>query len=234
MSRHSVLVPLLGTLLAACGGASVNVGEPTVPEVPTEAETEVVETTEPVAEEAVAAEPVPETPNAKQPEPEPQPPAERKIELVSTTASGRPIVQYVEANGVTTTLGRDGGILKIGDASLRIPENALREGMNVTFALAPKVKGPAGAIGPVYKVAPETRTVGAAFQLVLPVPAGVSSAAFAVETTTGEKSAKAKASWQTIPATKIFTDRDPNVALLELDSLFEGHVTLVPASAEKN
>lgn len=235
MLRHSALF-VLGAWLAACSGsASSTLPEPAVPETPAEAEAEeVVEAPEPATEPAEAAK-VAETSPPKEPEPaEPAPPPERKIELVRATASGRPIVQYVEASAVTTTLGRDGGILKIGDASLRIPENALRDGMNVTFALAPKVKGPANAVGSVYKVAPDTRSVGAPFQIVLPVPQGVQELSFAFTTSADEKSAKGKVSWQTVPATKVFTDMQPPLALLEVESLFEGHVTLVRGSAASN
>ncbi len=230
---------LMGSLLVACGGsATTSLEAPSVPQPPASAEAEAeISEAEPVTdEESVVAEPTAEAPAEEIAEvAEPAPPPERKIELVRTTASGRPIVQYVQASGITTTLGQNGGILNVGDASLRIPEGALRGGMNVTFAPAAKVKGPSGAVGTVYKVAPATRTIGAPFQIVLPVPEGVGSVAFAVEMPPpGETSKKAKPSWQTMPATKVFTNMQPNLALLELDGLFEGHVTLVVESSSEN
>lgn len=235
MLCRSALV-LMGGLLVACAGSAttnVEVPEALPPSAPAESEVEISEAAEPAIEEEAGSEsPVEasvEDPVAEVPEP--APPPERKIELVRTTASGRPIVQYVQASGITTTLGQNGGILNVGDASLRIPEGSLRGGMNVTFAPAPKVKGPSGAVGTVYKVAPATRTIGAPFQLVLPVPEGAGPVAFALEMPPpGETSRKAKPSWQTMPVTKVFTNMEPNVALLELDGLFEGHVTLVVES----
>lgn len=214
----SSFVVALGVV--ACGGAAspppITVSEPVVPEPEP--------VVEPTAEAAKEPEPVAEP----LPEEEPPAPVEKRIELIRTTSAGRPMVQYVEGNGITTTLGHNGGILKIGEATLRIPDGALREGMNVTFALAPKVKGPEKAKGAIYKLAPKVHSAGPRFQIVLPVPQGAGPLGFAVElSSVDEKTRKAKTEWQVVAPTKVFADSDPKLALLEVDALFEGHVTLV-------
>lgn len=218
------LIALLGLGLVACGGSTpppAVATPPTPTEVPEAEATE--EDSETVAEEAKVEAPVETAPVEAE-----APPAPPKIELVKTTAAGRPMVQYVDSQGVTTTLGQNGGILKLSDATLRIPDGALRDGLNVTFALAPKLKGPTEALGLVYKVSPDIRSVGPKFQIVLPVPEGVAQPSFALELPNPDKKAarRTKTVWKVVEPTKIFTDSEPPVALLELDTLFEGHVTL--------
>lgn len=230
MTRYSVLALTLSFGFVACGGSATPPPEsPSIPSEPVvEAAPEAaLEVEAPAAEEAEAA-------PAEAPEPaaEAAPEEPPRIDLIKTTSAGRPMVQYVDANGITTTLGQNGGILKLGDATLRIPDGALREGLNVTFAIAPKVKGPAKALGSVYKVGPDVHTSGPRFQIVLPVPAKAGPLSFAVEMQQPEEKArKAKVEWRTVAPTKIFTDQEPNLALLELDGLFEGHVTLVEGGA---
>lgn len=217
------LFALLGLGLVACGGSSPPPAVASSP--PTEA-TDVEAEVEPVSEEVDAVEEV--KAEAEAPPVNEEEPAQPSFELLKMTAAGRPMVQYVDAHGVTTTLGQNGGILKLADATLRIPDGALRDGTNITFELAPKTKAPGEAVGLVYKVAPNVRTRGPRFQIVLPVPAGVSDPSFSVELPSPDEKAarKTKTVWQVVSATKIFTDIEPPLALLELDTLFEGHVTL--------
>lgn len=226
MTRFSVLALFGVAGLVACGGASTPPAAPPFAPTPVSAPEPMAE---PEPEAALDPEPAPSR-DATEPEAEAPP----KVDLVKTTAAGRPMVQYVDSQALTTTLGQNGGILKLSEATLRIPDGALREGLNVTFALAPKVKGPAEAIGAVYKVSPDVRSAGPKFQIALPVPAGAGPIGFALELQKfDEKTRKAKTAWEVVAPTKIFTDIDPPVALLELDALFDGHVTLTRASAEK-
>lgn len=229
----SSILPVM--TLVACGGSS---SPPPAAPTPEPAAPEVAPA--PAAEVTEAEAPAETTPAPSAEAPVEAPPAEAKasgeqsIKLIKTTSAGRPMVQYVESTGITTTLGHNGGILKLGDATLRIPDGALREGLNVTFALAPKVKGPAKAIGSVYKVAPDVHTAGPRFQIVLPVPAGKGAVGFAVELSkVDEKTRKPTTAWETVTPTKIFTDSEPNLALLEVDGLFEGHVTLTEMDTPK-
>lgn len=222
--QHFVPSVFIALGLVACGGAAPPPPAPvTIPEpAPVD---------EATMEPEVSAGIEPEKPSAEAPPVEMPAPVEERIELIKTTSAGRPMVQYVEASGITTTLGHNGGILKIGEATLRIPDGALREGLNVTFAVAPKVKGPQKAMGQVYKVGPKVHSAGRKFQIALPIPQGAGPLGFAVELQgRDEKTGKPKLEWQSVAPTKVFLDTEPAIALLELEGLFDGHVTLVEES----
>lgn len=220
--QHFVRSVFIALGLVACGGAA------TPPPVSAPEPAPVDEAT---IEPEILDEPEPEATSAEAPPVEMPAVEERRIELIKTTSAGRPMVQYVEASGITTTLGHNGGILKIGEATLRIPDGALRDGMNVTFALAPKTKGPQKALGPVYKVGPKVHSAGPKFQIALPIPQGAGPLGFAVEMEgRDEKTGKPKLEWQSVAATKVFLDIEPPIALLEVEGLFDGHVTLVETS----
>lgn len=223
MIRYFALVALGGFAASACGGsAALPPAQPESLAEPVTEEEEAIVEMEAEAEPEATPEPEPAEEAAAQPAPP-------EIRLISATAAGRPIVQYVGADSLTTTLGQNGGILKLGEATLRIPDGALREGLNVSFA-ATKTKGPEGGIGAVYKVGPNVISVGPRFQIALPIPEGMSPKSFAIDRAAGQKGRSAKANWEYIAPTKIFTDREPNVALLELNGLFDGHVTLSETS----
>lgn len=154
------------------------------------------------------------------------------FQLVTKTADGRPMVQYMGEKGLTTTLGVHGGVLKAGaGATLRVPDGALREGLNVTLELDAKARGPRGAVGLIYKIGPQVASRGPKFQLVLAVPAGVKSPSFALEVVTADaKTGKPKSDWQVLAPTHVFVGDNPDLAVLELDALAETHVTLTTSA----
>lgn len=244
MRNRLALTFAIGLTVSACGGstpppnASPPAPEPVSPVAPPAAEPEPAEAHADGGAPEAAAEPAAEAKDAPSAGSKDSPaagskdsaaPASDEIKLV-TTAGGRPMVQYADDKGVTTTLGANGGILKVGNATLRVPDGSLRDGMNVTFSIDAKTRGPAGSVGAVYKIGPQVRSSGAKFQIVLPVPAGAKSPSFALEVEQkDEKTGKAKTSWEVVAPTKIFTGNEPVVALLEVDALFDGHVTLTTA-----
>lgn len=228
---------ILASLAAGCGGGAP---PPAVPEPASSALAP-----EPAASAAPAAKPAKgdATPAASAAPAVDKPAADEKaappanekpaeFQLVTKTAEGRPMVQYTDPKGVTTTLGQHGGVLKVGDfATLRVPDGALREGVNVTFALDPKAKGPASAVGQLYKIAPELKSAGGKFQVVLAVPKGLKSPGFALERTKVDpKSKKTSVEWEKLRPTHVFVGNEPDLAVLELDVLPEAHVTLTSSA----
>lgn len=227
---------ILASLAAGCGG-----GAPP-PAVPEPASSAVVSAPVGSAAPAAKAEAVPAAVASAEPAVD-KPPADAKaapvagekpaeFQLVTKTAEGRPMVQYTDAKGVTTTLGQHGGVLKVGDfATLRVPDGALREGVNVTFALDPKAKGPANAVGPLYRISPELKSGGGKFQIVLAVPKGLKNPGFAIERTKVDpKTKKASVEWEKLRPTHVFAGNEPDLAVLELDVLPEAHVTLTSSA----
>ncbi|HVY49871.1 MAG TPA: hypothetical protein VHB21_28445 [Minicystis sp.] len=125
---------------AACGG------EPAPPPAPP---------TPPMPTAAAAAEPPP-PPTA---EPSAAPSASASAEPQKPMSSGRPPVIFTNATEVSETFGSSPPAkVEIGGdkdhAIFRIPENALHQGMNITFKLDTRGRSGGGQVGKIYRITP--------------------------------------------------------------------------------
>jgi hypothetical protein len=232
MSRAwSILVPaaaVAAAFAAACGSSTPAPAAPAASATPPA----------PVAtaSAAPAASAAPEPSATAEPAPAPAPEASATPapagpwKFEPKTTSGRPMLKYENDKEIETTLGGNGGLLQIAQVgTLFVPEGALRQGVNVLFGIDAKAKGPKGGVGPIFRIGPQIGSSGAPFQIALALPAGLKTVSFAIETsTTDAKTGKSKLEWKILPATHVVADQ--KLAVLELETLPEGHVALTTAN----
>jgi hypothetical protein len=186
---------LAATLAAACG--SEPPPPPETPKAPVTAPPEPIATTEPTAAPVETAAP------------------EGDAGAPKKASSGRPPILKSDPVEITDTFGSTPAArLEIGDkelASLRIPENALDRGTNVTFKLDPKGKNGGGLVGKVYRVTmivpPSATPVkitsgGDPFELRLPA-GNKKDANLAMGEITVDDKGKEKVVWTVVAPTKI-------------------------------
>jgi len=195
------------------------------------------------------AQPPPPPPAAPAPAPEPEPePAADAADAGADAAAapqaepsrggGRPPLLKSHAEEITDSFGSSPPAkLELGDdtgrAVLRIPENALSEGINLTFKIEKKGKSTGAPIGKIYRMAAvvppagepkKVESVGSPFELA--VPAGdKKDANLAIGEIVIDEKGKEKIEWTIMAPTKI--DDSTNQAHFELKSLPNGflHVT---------
>lgn len=222
LSSRSLLALLVAAALTGCGADQKDAVPPPEPTASAAA------TPPPPVETAVASAAPEPTASASAATP-PKPPKQ---------SSGRPAVLKQDASEITDTFGSSPGAkLQIGSdkdaAVLKIPEQALRVGTNITFKLNPRGKATGGQVGKIYHVIPwippatQPTTVeseGPPFELQF--PAGTrKDANLAVGVITVDDKGREKIAW-TIYAPKHIDDVT-NTAFFELPSLSEAfiHVT---------
>lgn len=183
--------------------------------------------------------PPPPQPTAKaEPEPEPEPEPEEADAGADAAAaapapqqsSGRTPVLKSDDEQITDTFGSSPPAkLELGDDSgravLRIPENALSEGINLTFKIDKKGKSTGAPVGKIYRmwayippsVEPrEMTSAGPVFELA--VPAGAKKDAnLAIGRIVTDDKGREKIEWTIIAPKKI--DDSTNMAHFELNSL---------------
>ena len=159
------------------------------------------------------------------------------------TGSGRPPILKSDPVEITDTFGSTPAArLEIGDqelASLRIPENALDRGTNVTFKLDAKGKNGGGLVGKVYRVTmiippsgTPTKITSGGDPFELRLPAGnKKDANLAMGEITVDDKGKEKVVWTVIAPTKI--DDATATAYFDVPALGDQwlHVTTKAASA---
>jgi hypothetical protein len=212
------------TLAAACG--SEPPPPPETPKAPVTAP-EPVATTEPTAAPADSAAPAPDA-DAGAPK---------------KASSGRPPILKSDALEITDTFGSTPAArLEIGDkelASLRIPENALDRGTNVTFKLDAKGKNGGGLVGKVYRITliippsgTPTKITSGGDPFEIRLPAGnKKDANLAMGEITVDDKGKEKVVWTVVAPTKI--DDATATAYFDVPSLGDQwiHVTTKAAGA---
>jgi hypothetical protein len=126
---------------------------------------------------------------------------------------------------VTTVVGTLGAVIKVLRATLRIPEDALRDGKDIAFTptnvAAPK--GSPARVGGAFTVGPAMTSVGAPFELTLPFPADTGKVVLLV-VSRGAKDGKPTTEVRMV-APKRF-DPGKGEAFFELPELPEGDVSL--------
>ncbi|AKT36370.1 hypothetical protein [Chondromyces crocatus] len=192
--------------LAACGAS-----EPPPPAAP------------PPAPPPPVAEPEPE------PEPEPSaPPADAKPEPAQS--SGRTPLFKSDPEEITDSFGSSPAAkLELGDdtgrATLRIPENALSQGVNITFKIEKKGKTSGPPIGKVYRtsgVVPpdgtprEIESAGPVFELAFPA-GNKKDANLAIGTISLDDKGREKIDWIVVAPKRI--DDAMGLAYFELSKL---------------
>jgi hypothetical protein len=82
----------------------------------------------------------------------------------------RPQPKYEDEREVKTTIGESGAVFRVGGAVLRIPEEALRRGVNLSLAVQPVGGGKAdGRVGKIYVVGRGVKSHSTPFELSLPL-----------------------------------------------------------------
>lgn len=220
----SCALSLAVALAAACGG-----DPPPPPETPKPAPA-------PVAEPAPTAEPTAAPADTAAPEADGGAPKK--------TGSGRPPILKSDASEITDTFGSTPAArLEIGDqelASLRIPENALDRGTNVTFKLDPKGKNGGALVGKVFRITmivppsgTPTKITSGSEPFELRLPAGnKKDANLAIGEITVDDKGKEKVVWTVQAPTKI--DDATATAYFEVPALGDQwlHITTKPAPAK--
>lgn len=161
-----------------------------------------------------------------------------------TRSSGRPPVLLQDAKSITDTFGYSPGAkLELGEkdlVTLRIPEGALSQATNVTFALDTKCKTTGIVTGKVYKITPTippsptpasvASSNGAPFVLLMP---GVKKKDLnlAIGTFTKNDKGVETLQWKVLGPAK--TDDETGVFEFHLDTLPDGclHLTNKPPTA---
>jgi hypothetical protein len=198
------------------------------------------------AEPTPPAQPPPPPPKAEPPpEPEPaeEPDAGAKAAPTAEpetpkSSSGRTPLWKSDPEEITDTFGSSPAAkLELGDdtarATLRIPEDALHSGVNLTFKIDKKGKALGTAIGKIYRIScvipPSVSTTkiesaGPAFQLSLPA-GDKKDANLAIGEIVTDDGGKPKIQWSIIAPVKI--DDATGIAHFELKSLPDAflHIT---------
>ena len=88
-----------------------------------------------------------------------------------TKPKAKPQAKYEDAKEIKTTVGEGGALYRLGgDAVLRIPEETLRQGKNVYFAIVSGAGKADGRVGNVYAFEKGVFSHGPPFELTLPMP----------------------------------------------------------------
>jgi hypothetical protein len=207
-----------GILLFACGGSRANDEKPATPAIISPApEYEMSKMPEPSTAAPTASEvgtaPAPPTPPAKKPK--------------------RSGMQPVFANddGVSTIVGTQGAVFKVAGATLRVPEDALRDGKDIRLAPSrtPLAKGEPVRLGGAFDVGPVLTSAGPPFELLLPVPVDAGELVLVTISRSTTKDGKANTAISTIAPTSV--DAGKREALFELTELRDGTVYLAKKSA---
>jgi hypothetical protein len=168
------------------------------------------------------------------PAPTVDPSAEADAGPPKPTSSGRPPVLRSSDTEITDTFGSSPAAkLEIGEdekAVLKIPENALERGYNITFKLDPKGKATGVAIGKIYHTMVQVAgqpdyskvvTAGEPFQLQMPA-GNKKDANLAIGEILVDERGKEKITWSVIAPTKI--DDVSGTAYFDLTFLGDAYI----------
>jgi hypothetical protein len=160
--------------------------------------------------------------------------------------SGRPPVLKSDSEEITDTFGTSPAAkLEIGDgeeiATLKIPENALDRGYNITFKLDPKGKNGGGLVGKLYRIRTQVAgsqywtkvdSAGPPFQLTFPA-GNKKDANLAIGEIKVDDNDREKVTWQVVAPLKI--DDTTGKAYFELSWLADAyvHITTKPPTQAK-
>jgi hypothetical protein len=210
-SRHSALVlgMAAGFLFAGCGGRQAEAEKPVAPATiasPPEYEMSKMPEARSAAPRAsdAGATPAPPPPPAKKPK------------------GMQPL--FTSDKGVSTIVGTQGAVFRVAGATLRIPENALRDGKDIRFAPSrtPSAKGEPARLGAAFDIGPALPSVGPPFELVFPLPADASDIVLVTVLRSKTKDGKAKTEVSTHAPKSV--DPSQHEVLFELAQLPEGDV----------
>lgn len=150
------------------------------------------------------------------------------------TLSGRPPVLRSSDSEITDTFGSNPAAkLEIGEnekAILKIPENALERGYNITFKIEPKGKSTGVAIGKIYRTMAQVAgqadygrvvTAGEPFQLQMPA-GNKKDANLAIGEILVDERGKEKITWTVVAPTKI--DDVSGTAYFDLSFLGDAYI----------
>jgi hypothetical protein len=208
-----------GVLLAACGGSHAKDEKTATPAIISPApEYEMSKMPEP----STAASKASDAGTASAPSP---PPAKKP------KRSGMQPV-FANDNGVSTIVGTQGAVFKVAGATLRVLEDALRDGKDIRFAPSrtPPAKGEPARLGGAFDIGPVLASAGPPFELLLPVPADAGEIVLVTIVRSTTKDGKANTAITTVAPKSV--DDGKHEALFELAALPDGSVYLAkkPAS----
>jgi len=159
--------------------------------------------------------------------------------------SGRPPILQSDPEEITSTFGSTPAAkLEIGDgdaiAVLRIPENALDRGHNITFKLEPKGKNNGGLVGKIYRTRAQVAgsqfwskidSAGPPFQLIFPA-GNKKDANLAIGEIKVDDNDREKVTWTVVAPNKV--DDATGKAFFELSWLADAylHITTKPPTAK--
>jgi hypothetical protein len=145
----------------------------------------------------------------------------------------RPQPTFNNEQEIATTIGEGGAVMKLGAAvTLRIPEGALRDGMNIRFALStsnPSKSAPP-RLGQSFTLEPKIRSAGPPFELSFALPEGASAVDLVVRVAPDPKQKAPQKSDHRLIAPKR-VDATKKLALFELEELPGADVYLTKQSA---
>lgn len=163
------------------------------------------------------------------------PPPEPESTAAPKSRGGIPVLK-MDSEEIVDTFGSAPAKLELGEqekAILRIPENALTGGVNITFKIEKKGKAGGGLVGKIYRITPvippageptKVDTAGAPFDLALPA-GNKKDANLAIGVIATDDKGKEKIVWTVIAPLKI--DDATATAHFEIPSLSDAflHVT---------
>ncbi|WP_231511815.1 hypothetical protein [Chondromyces apiculatus] len=187
--------------------------------------------------------PPPAPPPAAAPEPEPEPEPAKSADAAPDAApaaspsqsAGRPPLLKSDSEEITDSFGSSPPAkLELGDdtgrATLRIPENALSQGVNITFKIEKKGKSSGPPTGKIYRTSTvippdgtpqEISSAGPSFELAFPA-GNKKDANLAIGKITTDDKGKEKIEWSVVAPTKI--DDTTGLAHFELKTLPNGYL----------
>ena len=175
---------------------------------------------------------MPEEPSATPPAASTTPPPAPPPEPARKPKTMQP--KFDSEKGVSTIVGTQGAVFRVGAASLRVPEEALEGGKDLHLgpSKAAAAKGEPARLGLAYEIGPAIASAGAPFELTLTFPEGTEDVVLVTIVHPAAKDPKdprPKTEITAVPPKHL--DPEKHGALFELPALPEGVVYLAARSA---